>query len=236
MTTLLAIVPARMGSTGVPGKNKALIGGVPLIEYTVAALETSRAVTSIVITSDDPDILGRYRDRKAVFIVERPAALARDDSTTADAVTHALAEWERSGAQTPDVIMIAEPTSPLRRAEDIDAAFDLLKRSRSDSVISACRAEGIRHPRVMYRMGEKGHGFPYVQAREAQLRRQDFEPVYQRNGAIYLVTTLFFRSSGQLRSDSPVIYEMPWERSINIDTPGDLMIAKALIESGFVGP
>lgn len=236
MTTLLAIIPARMGSKGVPGKNKALIGGVPLIEYTVAALEASQAVTSILITSDDPDILARYRDRKGVFSVERPAALARDDSTTADAITHALAEWERSGAQTPDVIMIAEPTSPLRRAEDIDEAFGLLQKSRSDSVISACRADGIRHPRVMYRMEKDGRGMPYVQPREEQLRRQDFEPIYQRNGAIYLVRTSYFRSTGKLRSDDPVIYEMPWERSINIDTLGDLMIAKALIESGLVGP
>jgi len=236
MTTVLAIVPARMGSKGVPGKNKALIGGVPLIEYTIAALEASEAVTSILITSDDPDILGRYRDRKGVVVVERPAPLAQDDSTTAEAVTHALAEWERSGHQTPDAIMVAQPTTPLRRASDIDAAFALLRKSGSDSVISACRAEGIRHPRVMYRMGEGGRGSAYAQDHGAEPRRQDFEPIYQRNGAIYLVTTSYFRSTGKLRSDNPVIYEMPWERSINIDTPGDLVIAKALIESRLVDP
>lgn len=236
MTTLLAIIPARMGSKGVPGKNKALIGDVPLIEYTVAALEASQAVTSILLTSDDPDILGRYRERKSVFVVERPTALAEDDSSTAGAVAHALVAWERSGAETPDALLVAQPTTPLRRAEDIDAAFDLLQKSGGDSVISACRAEGIRHPQVMYRMGEGGRGTPYVQACGALPRRQGFEPLYQRNGAIYLVTTSYFRSSGRLRSDDPVIYEMPWERSINIDTPGDLIIAKALIESGLVGP
>ena len=235
MTALLAIVPARMGSKGVPGKNKALIAGLPLIEYTVVALQASRSVTSILVTSDDPDILGRYRERNGVFVVERPAALARDDSTTEDAVTHALAEWQRSGAQTPDVIMIAAATTPLRRAADVDAAFELMQKSASESVLSVCRAEGIRHPRVMYRMGESGHGIPYVQTGEGH-RRQDFEPIYQRNGAIYLVTTRYFCSTGKLRSDDPVIYEMPWERSINIDTPGDLIIAKALIESGLVGP
>jgi CMP-N-acetylneuraminic acid synthetase len=236
MTTLLAIVPARMGSKGVPGKNKALIGGVPLIEYTVAALEASKAVTSILITSDDPDILGRYRHRTGVFVVERPTNLAEDESSTADVVTHALDVWERSGADTPDVLLVAQPTTPLRRAEDIDAAFDLLQRSGSDSLVSACRAEGIRHPLVMYRMGEDGRGIPYVQTRVARPRRQDFEPIYQRNGAIYLVRTRYFRSSGRLRGDDPLIYEMPWERSINIDTPGDFVIAKALIESGLVGP
>jgi CMP-N-acetylneuraminic acid synthetase len=88
----------------------------------------------------------------------------------------------------------------------------------------------------MYRMGEDGRGIPYVQTRVARPRRQDFEPIYQRNGAIYLVRTRYFRSSGRLRGDDPLIYEMPWERSINIDTPGDFVIAKALIESGLVGP
>jgi CMP-N-acetylneuraminic acid synthetase len=234
MRTLLAIVPARSGSKGVPGKNKALIGGMPLIEYTVAALEESNAVTSIIITSDDPDILSRYRQRRDVFIVERPAALADDESSTADAVAHALEIWERS-ADAPDFLLIAQPTTPLRRANDIDAAFDLLQRSGTDSLVSACRAEGIRHPRVMYRMGEGGRGIPYVQPRKADWRRQDFEPIYQRNGAIYLVRTQYFRSSHKLRGDDPVIYEMPWERSINIDTPGDLVIAKALIESDLVG-
>ncbi len=236
MTTLLAIVPARMGSKGVPGKNKALIGGVPLIEYTITALEASKAVTSILISSDDPDILGRYRDRTGVTVVERPAALAQDDSTTAEAVTHALAEWDGSGHQAPDIIMIAQPTTPLRRAGDIDAAFELFETSGAESLISACRAEGVRHPLSMYRMGEAGRGSAIAQEHGRASRRQDFETIYQRNGAIYLVTTRFFRSTGKLRSDQPVIYEMPWERSINIDTPGDLLIAKALIESGLADP
>jgi len=236
MTTLLAIVPARMGSKGVPGKNRALIGGVPLIEYTVAALEASQAVTSILISSDDPDILSLYCDRTGVVIVERPAALAQDDSTTAEAVTHALIEWDRSGHQVPDVIMIAQPTTPLRQAGDIDAAFELFENSGADSLISACRAEGIRHPQLMYRVGEKGRGTRYLAGTEKPSQRQDFEPIYQLNGAIYFVRTSYFHSTGKLCADNPVIYEMPWERSINIDTPGDLLIAKVLIESGLADP
>jgi CMP-N-acetylneuraminic acid synthetase len=234
MTTLLAIVPARMGSKGVPGKNKALVGGVPLIEHTIAALEASQAITSILITSDDPDILDRYRDRNGIFLVKRPEALARDDSPTADAVSHALAEWERSGAETTDAIMIAQPTTPLRRADDIDTAFALFATSGADSLASACRAEGIRHPHLMYRVGDKMIGTPYLANSKIPSRRQDLEPVYQLNGAIYFVWTRYFRSTGKLRSDHPVLYEMPWERSVNIDTPGDLLIAKALIESGLV--
>ena len=101
MTDLLAVIPARAGSKRVPGKNKALIGGLPVIEYTVAALEAARSVTGIVLTTDDADILMRYRSRATVFVVERPAALAQDNSSTADAVTHALTAWDMCFRPSP---------------------------------------------------------------------------------------------------------------------------------------
>lgn len=229
---MLAIIPARAGSKGVPGKNKALIGGRPLVDYTIAALERARAVAGIVLTTDDSDLLAYYRDRASVLTVKRPERLAQDDSTSAEAVEHALEAWQAAGRDIPDAILLAQPTTPLRTVADIDAAYDQFQRTGCESLISACRAEGIRHPSGMYLLKE-GRGTAYVAGGEPA-RRQDFETVYQRNGAIYLVTTAFFRRTGRLRSDSPEIYEMPWERSINIDVPGDLLIARALIESGLV--
>jgi CMP-N,N'-diacetyllegionaminic acid synthase len=229
---MLAIIPARAGSKGVPSKNKALIGGRPLVDYTVAALELARSVTGIVLSTDDEDILVRYRDRAGVLTVERPESLAQDDTTTAEVVAHVLDAWRATGRDIPDALFVAQPTTPLRTAADIDAAFEQFERTGCESLISACRAEGIRHPSGMYLLKE-GRGTAYVAGAEPA-RRQDFETVYQRNGAIYLVTTEFFRRTGRLRSDSPEIYEMPWERSINIDVPGDLLIARALIESGLV--
>ncbi|MGB6949484.1 MAG: acylneuraminate cytidylyltransferase family protein [Methyloceanibacter sp.] len=228
---MLAIIPARAGSKGVPGKNKALIGGRPLVDYTVTALECARSVTGIILASDDSDILDRYRDSKTVLAVERPEAIAKDDSTTAEAVSHALEVWQQLGRDIPDTLFVAQPITPLRTAADIDAAYDQFKRAGCESLISACLAEGIRHPSGMYRFKD-GRGTPFIAGAEQSTLRQDLEAVYQRNGAIYLVTTEFFRRTGLLRSDNPEIYEMPWERSINIDVPGDLMIAKALIESG----
>jgi CMP-N,N'-diacetyllegionaminic acid synthase len=232
---MLAIIPARAGSKGVPGKNKALIGGRPLVDYTVEALERARAVTGIILSTDDEDIRARYRDRASVLVVDRPKSLAQDDSTTADVVAHALEVWQALGREVPDALFVAQPITPLRTAADIDAAFELFKSTGCESLISACRAEGIRHPSGMYRLKEGGRrGTPYL-AEAEPTRRQDLETVYQRNGAVYLVTTEFFLRTGRLRSDDPMIYEMPWERSINIDVPGDLLIAKALIESGMLG-
>lgn len=217
-----------------PGKNKALIAGRPLVDYTVTALERARSVSGIILSSNDEDILALYRDREGILTLERPEHLAEDDTTTAEVVSHALEAWQALGRDIPKALFVAQPITPLRTAADIDAAFELFERTGCESLISACRAEGIRHPSGMYRMVEgEQRGTPYLAGAEPT-RRQDFETVYQRNGAVYLVTTEFFFRTGRLRSDDPVIYEMPWERSINIDVPGDLMIARALIESGIL--
>ena len=234
MPILLAIIPARAGSKGIPGKNKALVGGVPLVEYTVRAAEAAQAVTGIVLTTDDVDILSRYRRRDSVFLVERPAALAQDGSKTSDAVVQALEVYEQAGREIPSALFIAQPTSPLRRAQDIDAAYSLFRRSGSESLVSACKVEAMRHPREMYRLRDDGLGEPLSPEHLGSGGRQSYELLYQRNGAIYLVETAFFRQTGCCMSSTPLIFEMPWERSINIDGPGDLLIARALIESGLV--
>ena len=216
-------------------ENKALIAGRPLVDYTVTALERARSVSGIILSTDDQDILALYRGREGVLALDRPKRLAEDDTTTADVVAHALEAWQALGRDMPDALFVAQPITPLRTAADIDAAFQLFKESGCESLISACRAEGIRHPSGMYRMDEgEERARPFL-AEPEPTRRQDFETVYQRNGAVYLVTTEFFYRTGRLRSDNPVIYEMPWERSVNIDVPGDLMIARALIESGILG-
>jgi CMP-N-acetylneuraminic acid synthetase len=234
MTALLAIVPARAGSKGVPGKNKALIKKRPLIDYTITALETSSSVDGIVVTTDDPDILNLYVDHKTLFLVRRPLELATDTATTSDAVSHSLDLWEAAGRGKPETIFLAQPTTPLRTAIDIDAAYELFLTSGAESLISACRVEGMRHPRDMYRLRKDGHGELFIPDPLDRITRHDYEPLYQRNGAIYMVRLDYFQREGRLRSLTPVIYEMPWERSINIDGPGDLLIAKALIESGLL--
>ena len=229
---LLAIIPARAGSKGVPGKNKAMVGGKLLIDYTTDAVVASNSVSGIILTTDDIEILNHYQHHKDVFLIQRPAELARDQSKTSDAIAHAINLWLESGHQFPDAILLAQPTTPLRTSEDIDNAFELFVEMGKLPTISACKVEGIRHPRVMYiKEPQDSYGKPYIEDADLHLQRQDYEILYQRNGAVYIVATEYFLQTGQLRSSSPIIYEMPWERSINIDTLSDLRIAKALIES-----
>jgi CMP-N-acetylneuraminic acid synthetase len=231
---LLGIVPARRGSKTVPGKNKAIIAGKPLIQYTVSVLERAPSVAGILVTTDDEDILDLYRDSESVFLVRRPPELATDTASTSDAVKHALDAWIASGGEEPATIVLAQPTTPLRTVQDVEAAYALLRSRGEDSLISACRAEGMRHPMDMYRMEPDGHGISFMPAGSGLHSRATYETVYQRNGAIYMVTTSYFRRTGRLRSERPLIFEMPWVRSVNIDVPGDLLIATALIQSRLV--
>lgn len=233
--SLLAVIPARAGSKGVPGKNSITIAGQPLIEHSVRAAERSTSVSGIVVTTDDEEILRLYETRASVFTVRRPDVLAADDAPTSAAVAHALDAAQAAAIPEPTALILLQPTTPMRTAEDIDAAYGIFEESHGiGGVVSVCRVDGIRHPRVMYRRGQDGRGELMIADDEDRLTRHDYEPLYQRNGAIYIVSTDFFRREGKMRGLSPLLFEMPWERSINIDTHGDLILAKALMESGLL--
>ena len=143
ITPLLAIVPARAGSKGVPGKNTARIAGRPLVDFTMAALERSLSVGAIILTTDDREIIDLYVNRKSIFLIERPAELATDTATTSEAVEHALQSWEAAGHNLPRALLLAQPTTPLRTAADIDAAYQLYLDFRR--AISDQRLSGRRH-------------------------------------------------------------------------------------------
>ena len=160
--------------------------------------------------------------------------LATDTASSSDTVAHAVDQWEASGGWPPNALILVQATTPLRTGADIDSAYDLFMRFEGETVISVCRVDGIRHPRVMYRMRENGSSDLYVPDEVDRMTRRDYETLYQRNGAIYIVSMDYFRRENRLRSRTPVLYEMPWERSVNVDGSGDLLIARALIESGLV--
>lgn len=232
MNKALAIVPARAGSKGVPGKNKALVAGEQLVEYTIRAVLGASCVGEVLLTTDDQELLERYRHRDGVMALPRPSELADDNASTDDVVRHALAFRKKEGSAMPDVILLAQPTTPLRTARDLDAAWDVFIENSFRPLVSVCRVDGIRHPNVMYRMdAESGCSEAYVQSKQSS-GRQKYETLYQRNGAIYLTTLRDFEHFGGFAFPHPILFEMPWERSINVDGPGDLVIVKALIESG----
>ena len=220
MPERVAIIPARGGSKGVPGKNKRIVGGRPLIAYSIAAAREAASIDRVLVTTDDPDIAAIAR-AEGVQVVERPDAIAGDASPVIDAVIHAL---ENAGVADVGAVVLLQPTSPLRTGADIDAALSLFEAERAP-VCSVCRAEDA-HPARMYRI--EGGRLCSLMPELAAERRQDLPAVYHRNGAIYVFGPEQLARREIITADM-VAYEMPSESSVNIDTELDLMLLEAVL-------
>lgn len=212
---VLAIIPARGGSKGLPGKNIQLVHDRPLLAWTVDAALASSAIDRAVLSSDDDAIMAIARGLGCDVPFRRPDSLATDTATSLDVALHAL-------DQLPgfDVIVLLQPTSPLRTAADIDAACGLLAASRATSCVSVAPVE--QSPYWMYTLRDDLTLDPLLTLPEAVTRRQDLPPVFALNGAVYVAEVSALRRHRTFITPQTVAYVMPIERSIDIDTRADL--------------
>lgn len=217
---VLAVVPARGGSKGIPGKNLAEVGGVPMLDLAVRCGRHSRHVDEVAVTSDDAAILDRASSLAGVTVVRRPEELATDDVAMAPVVAHAAAQCAPC-----DVIVLLQPTSPLREPADVDGALELLSSRGADSVVSV--APVATSPWWMYTVGDDGHMSP-VLPKSSVATRQQLPDVVAVNGAVYAVRTAWFLGAAAFVDERTLAYPMPRERSIDVDTPADLAVARAL--------
>ena len=227
---VLAVVPARGGSRGVPRKNIRVLGGHPLLAYTIAAGRASTRVTDLVVSTEDPEIADVARSYGA-DVIERPNELATDEAPTAPVIQHAIERVEQATGRTYDYILTLQPTTPFRRGWDIDAAVDLLEATPNPdaSVTSVARIFDAHPVRVKRLDGDRLR--PYIAGDDLPTRRQDLPPAYLRNGAIYLAhrhTVI----GGSVWGSPEIPYEMPPERSVNIDEPLDFLLAEAVVGAG----
>ena len=225
---LLAIIPARGGSKGIPRKNIRALGGRPLIAYSIMAAQKAQTVDRIVVSTDDNEIADVSR-RLGAEVRMRPAALAEDATPTRDVLCHVVAELERESYR-PDTVLTLQPTSPLRTAQHINEAAVLFEESpTADSLVSCIAVPHVFHPRSVMKRTAEGYLIPYLE--ESQLgRRQDKEPVFARNGAaIYLTRTS--RLSEFIFGGRLIPYFMDRESSIDIVTMEDLEIAERLLRA-----
>jgi N-acylneuraminate cytidylyltransferase len=227
---VLGIIPARGGSKAIPGKNLVDLGGIPLLHWTAHAALGS-GLTATVLSTDDAAIAEAGRAAGIDVPFARPAELATDHASSIDVALHALDAVETS-AEAFDAIMLLQPTSPFRTSADIDAAIAQLERTGSDSVISMVDVGGHHPARMKSLDGDRLVDPPYAEAVENQ-PRQELEPLLIRNGAIYLTRAAILRTRSFRGSDARAMI-MPAERSINIDTPLDLIVARALVAEGTV--
>lgn len=222
---VLGIITARGGSKGVPGKNLKLLAGKPLLAYTIEAARACPALDRVILSTEDAAIaeLGRSLGCQVPFI--RPAELSRDDTPHLPVIQHASAWMQNQGNYQPDAVMVLQPTSPQRTADDISNALALLESSGADSVLSVSPVPAHHHPSRTLRLDDEGFAELFANGAPVRTRinrRQDLSEAWVMNGAIYACRTrLLSGPDPSLYGDRVVAYRMPIERSISIDTMDD---------------
>lgn len=227
---ILCIIPARGGSKGIPDKNIADIGGLPLIAHSILpALKTmeQHLISRVIVSTDSERIAGIARNLGAEIPFLRPEEISGDTSKSIDFILHAL-DFYASRNEYFDAVLLLQPTSPLRTEEDIQAAIRLFQEHPNDSLISVYEEEYI-NDLVMYRAGSDGFSSePLNPLHNKGVRRQDHGSLYVRNGCIYISRTELLRQ-GLIIGDKPLMYIMPKSKSVNLDTPEDLNLLRKLL-------
>ena len=223
---VLALIPARGGSKGLPHKNVAPLGGQPLIAWTIAAARDAAPVDDVVVTTDDDEIARVASAAGARVPFRRPAALAADGSHMAEVVEHALAALAQDG-ETYDWLLLLQPTSPLRTAAHVDEAFARLTASKGRAVVSVCEAE--HSPRWTAELPPDGSMAAFGDAVATRANRQELGTFYRLNGAIYLADVDYWRAQAGFLGPATYAYVMAQEDSVDVDRRLDLDLAALLL-------
>lgn len=220
--TILAVIPARGGSKGVPRKNIRIVGGKPLIAWTIECAKKSQYIDRIIASSEDRDVCEAAKEYGADVPFIRPAELAQDDTPGVDPILHALKELPGF-----DYVVLLQPTSPLRTAEDIDGCLERCVLSDADFCVSL--TEPKPSPYWMYKLCEDGVLSPLMECHQLFTRRQDLPKVYALNGAVYVADSMALLREKTFLTSSTLGYVMPKSRSLDIDTVEDFKYLEFLL-------
>jgi CMP-N,N'-diacetyllegionaminic acid synthase len=216
---VLGLVPARGGSKGLPGKNIRLLAGRPLLDYTARAARESGVLDRIVLSTDSDTIAdaGRRAGLEVPFM--RPSPLAQDDTPMLAVIKHAITALAEEG-WAPEIVVLLQPTSPLRRPAHVRDAVTLLRETRADSVVTV--VELPRHLSPDYVMTiDNGRLRPFLAEGARITRRQDARPAYSRDGTVYAFWRATIERYGGIYGDDcrPLLVD-PSE-SLSIDSAAD---------------
>ena len=221
--SLLTLIPARGGSKGIQRKNIKPLMGKALIGWSIDAAKQAQCVDRIVVSTEDREIASVARKLGADVPFMRPDELATDETPGIDPVLHAI-------TQLPDYewILLLQPTSPLRSAEDIDGIWQLCKKKGAPSAVSVF--ETGNHPYWVYQCNATQRLEPFIKRRPNVKRRQDLPTAYALNGALYLARTDWLLEQRDFVRPETLGYIMPPERSVDLDTPQDWHWVEFLIK------
>jgi CMP-N,N'-diacetyllegionaminic acid synthase len=220
---ILAIIPARGGSKGLPRKNIVDLGGKPLIVWTIEASLSSNYITKTVVSSDSDEVLQIAKEH-GVDVLKRPNEFATDTASSESVIKHAL----ESLNEDFDYLVVLQPTSPLRTAKDIDSSFEKMMAEYATSLISVCNTDNkilkaFKENDSGYIEGISNNKYPFE-------RRQNLPKTYMSNGAIYIIKVSEFLELKSLYTDKTIAFLMDEVSSIDIDNQRDLQDAEGLLQ------
>ncbi len=218
--TVLGLIPARGGSKRIPFKNLQKLGDSTLLEIAISQARDSHTIDEIVVSSDNNNILTVAKGA-GVSVLRRPDSLALDVTPGIAPVLHALAVY--SGY---DYIVLLQVTSPFRSAEDIDSSIELCVKCQAPACVSVCHPQ--HHPSWMYKVDTDRELKQLLSEVDVPSRSQDLSPCYVLNGAVYVAECESLAVNKSFLTERTVAYDMPSDRSLDIDTEYDLQLARAI--------
>lgn len=223
---ILGIIPARGSSKTLPRKNIRFLNGRPLIFYTISEALKSGFLDKVVVSTEN-SIIAKIARKYGAEVIRRPSTLAKDTTPTSSVILHALDKLGKKG-YTPDVVVLLQPTSPLRRVHHIDEAIKIFLENPCDFVVSVCRTKKSPYWCFTY----KGNFLkPLIDNGQAQKRRQELPPTYILNGAIFIFTPdKLLRNELNYFNGRTLPYFMHPEESIDIDDEIDLILAGEIMK------
>ena len=220
--SIVAIIPARGGSKGVPRKNIRVVAGRPLLAWSIEdGLESSR-VGRVYVSTEDAEI-GRVAAQSGAAVIERPAALAQDETSSEAVLIHALEAIAAAGRGEPDLVVFLQATCPVRTGAEIDAAITQLESTGADSLLSVSPSHAF-----LWRE-EDGLAVPVNHDYRNRLRRQDLPAQYRENGSLYVFKPRVLTQGRNRLGGRIVLYRMSEEAGIDIDSESDLELADLVL-------
>lgn len=220
---VLAIIPARGGSKGVPRKNIRKLAGKPLLAWTIEEGKKSKYIDRLIVSSEDLEIIEVAKSCGCDVPFIRPKDLSLDHTSGVEPVIHALKELPEY-----DYVVLLQPTSPLRLAEDIDGCIEKLQATGAPVCVSVTESE--KSPYWMYTLQKNDVMKPLIQQDIIVTRRQDLPPIYALNGAVYVAQTKWLLETKSFLTEQTTAFIMPKSRSYDIDTEEDFLLCEWMMD------
>lgn len=228
MSRVICVICARSGSKGVPNKNIRALLGKPLLAYSIEVAIESKVFDQIVVTSDSSDYLEIAAKFGANILVQRPVNLSADSVTKLGAIEHAVSYAEKQTGASFDTVVDLDVTSPLRTSEDVRGALELFNREKATSVITGCQSHRSPYTNLV-ELDQSGRVRLSKPTTKELSRRQESPPCFDMNASCYIWRREEFRVNPRVFYDDTLLYEMPFERSWDIDHAIDFEIVECLM-------